>query len=177
MTHPSMQCNPKCALQVTNGPETMMPVYNEKSTESESCTYEGSTYNSSFKWQSPAEPCVLHQCQEGVVTESEVRCVVHCKKPSKHLGKCCPTCPGCVFEGVQYREGEEFQPGGDKCTKCSCVVSTALDVPRAFLLVNCGWGSPRAALSLLMVSPPLPPDVEPREKLITLRRVSQPWRC
>lgn len=27
------------------------------------CTYEGNTYNSSFKWQSPAEPCVLRQCQ------------------------------------------------------------------------------------------------------------------
>lgn len=27
------------------------------------CTYEGSTYNSSFKWQSPAEACVLRQCQ------------------------------------------------------------------------------------------------------------------
>ncbi|XP_069318341.1 BMP-binding endothelial regulator protein isoform X2 [Eulemur rufifrons] len=84
------------------------------------CTYEGNTYNSSFKWQSPAEPCVLRQCQEGVVTESEVRCVVHCKNPLEHLGSCCPTCPGCVFEGVQYREGEEFQPEGSKCTKCSC---------------------------------------------------------
>ncbi|ELK35172.1 BMP-binding endothelial regulator protein [Myotis davidii] len=85
------------------------------------CTYEGNTYNSSFKWQSPAEPCVLRQCQEGVVTESEVRCVVHCRNPSKDLGLCCPTCPGCVFEGVQYQEGEDFQPEGDKCTKCSCV--------------------------------------------------------
>nr|XP_051709236.1 BMP-binding endothelial regulator protein isoform X3 [Oryctolagus cuniculus] len=90
------------------------------------CTYERNTYNSSFKWQSPAEPCVLRQCQEGVVTESEVRCVVHCKNPVEHLGACCPTCPGCVFEGVQYREGEEFQPEGSKCTKCSCVVSPAV---------------------------------------------------
>ncbi|KAF3819255.1 hypothetical protein GH733_013405, partial [Mirounga leonina] len=97
------------------------------------CTYEGNTYNSSFRWQSPAQPCALRQCQvksiflstenesEGVVTESELRCVVHCKNPSKHLGTCCPTCPGCVFEGVQYREGEEFQPEGNKCTRCSCV--------------------------------------------------------
>ncbi|KAH0508243.1 BMP-binding endothelial regulator protein [Microtus ochrogaster] len=88
------------------------------------CTHEGRTYNSSFRWQSPGEPCILRQCQEGVVTESEVRCAVYCKNPSEHPGACCPTCPGCVFEGVQYQEGEEFQPEGSRCIKCSCVDST-----------------------------------------------------
>ncbi|XP_013364522.1 PREDICTED: kielin/chordin-like protein [Chinchilla lanigera] len=59
------------------------------------CMYEGNTYNSSFEWQSPAKPCVLHQCQGGVVTESQVRCVIHCRNPMEHPGACCPTCPVC----------------------------------------------------------------------------------
>ncbi|XP_066095860.1 BMP-binding endothelial regulator protein isoform X2 [Saccopteryx bilineata] len=101
------------------------------------CTYEGSTYNSSSTWRSPAEPCVLRRCQEGVVTESEVRCVVHCKNPAKPLGACCPTCPGCVFEGVQYREGEDFQPEGSKCTKCSCVGGRTQCVREACPILSC----------------------------------------
>lgn len=36
---------------------------------------------------------------------------------------------------MQYREGEEFQPEGSKCTKCSCVVSPAVQTLRMILWV------------------------------------------
>uniref|UniRef100_A0A8C8STV6 BMP binding endothelial regulator n=1 Tax=Pelusios castaneus TaxID=367368 RepID=A0A8C8STV6_9SAUR len=85
------------------------------------CSFEGNTYNSSLRWQAPANPCITYQCQEGVVTESEMQCVVHCKNPSKLSGMCCPSCPGCIFEGKHYQEGKEFHPEGNKCTKCSCI--------------------------------------------------------
>lgn len=80
-----------------------------------------------------------------------------------------------MFEGVQYREGEEFQPEGNKCTKCSCVVSTAPGVPRTCLLLNGSWDSPGGALTLPAVSPSLPPERGPRGKLISPQQVPRPW--
>ncbi|XP_062481507.1 BMP-binding endothelial regulator protein isoform X7 [Pezoporus occidentalis] len=85
------------------------------------CSFGGNTYNSSMKWHHPSNPCVTYQCQEGVIVESEVQCVAPCKNPTKLMGICCPVCPGCIFEGRLYNEGEEFRPEGNKCTKCSCI--------------------------------------------------------
>ncbi|XP_062912951.1 BMP-binding endothelial regulator protein [Mobula hypostoma] len=84
------------------------------------CVLDGKVYNSSKDWLVPSKPCLTQTCQEGVITESEVLCVVHCKHPIQPRHGCCPVCPGCEFGGHHYREGEQFYPDGDHCIKCSC---------------------------------------------------------
>ncbi|XP_039192747.1 BMP-binding endothelial regulator protein isoform X2 [Crotalus tigris] len=69
------------------------------------CSFEGSSYNNSVLWQSPNKPCFTLQCQEGVITESEIQCIVHCTNAYKEPGMCCPTCPGCTLEGRHFSEG------------------------------------------------------------------------
>ncbi|XP_053265523.1 BMP-binding endothelial regulator protein isoform X2 [Podarcis raffonei] len=110
------------------------------------CSFEGKSYNSSQSWQVSDKPCIMNQCQEGVITESEIHCIVHCKNPLKQPGMCCPTCPGCTFEGRHYREGQRkvfdlpfgsclfhsdvYDNGAsfayDNCTKCTCRDSTVV---------------------------------------------------
>ncbi|KAK1173469.1 BMP-binding endothelial regulator protein-like isoform X1 [Acipenser oxyrinchus oxyrinchus] len=101
------------------------------------CQFEGKSYNSTMKWQIPSKPCVTSTCQEGVVTESEQRCVVHCRNPTIQRGRCCPTCPGCIFAGSEYREGEEFRPEGNRCVKCSCAGGRTQCVKEVCPVLSC----------------------------------------
>ncbi|XP_043544700.1 BMP-binding endothelial regulator protein isoform X2 [Chiloscyllium plagiosum] len=88
------------------------------------CLFGGKIYNSSAAWLVPSKPCIMRTCQEGVITESEILCVVYCKNPIMQQGSCCPVCQGCEFAGHHYREGEDFYPDGSRCIKCSCTGGT-----------------------------------------------------
>ncbi|XP_072324756.1 BMP-binding endothelial regulator protein [Scyliorhinus torazame] len=91
------------------------------------CVFGGKMYNSSATWLVPSELCIMRACQEGVITESQVLCVVYCKNPTLQQGSCCPVCPGCEFAGHHYTEGEEFYPEGNTCIRCSCTVLLSHD--------------------------------------------------
>ncbi|XP_070188785.1 uncharacterized protein [Littorina saxatilis] len=84
------------------------------------CDYHDSHYASNSSFLSPVNPCVSCTCTGGLVTCMEVDCYVPCDNPVPVPGQCCPVCPGCNFNGITYRDGDDFTPNGDACDMCHC---------------------------------------------------------
>ncbi|XP_029952600.1 kielin/chordin-like protein [Salarias fasciatus] len=66
-------------------------------------------------------PCLQCICKAGNVICHEEKCPpVQCSNPIRDPHQCCPTCRGCLSNGVQYEEGASWQ-SEDTCSRCSCV--------------------------------------------------------
>ncbi|NXX73288.1 VWCE protein, partial [Spizella passerina] len=72
------------------------------------------------RWTEPG--CQSCTCQGGQVLCDTVSCSVPCSHPlPAPAGGCCPTCTGCLHEGVARAEGDVFSPSDGNCTVCVCL--------------------------------------------------------
>ncbi|XP_069079864.1 von Willebrand factor C and EGF domain-containing protein isoform X2 [Pleurodeles waltl] len=65
--------------------------------------------------------CLHCTCQAGIVLCDNVTCSVPCSHPVPMPDECCPSCEGCLFEGIERTEGDVFPPTVDDCIVCICI--------------------------------------------------------
>ncbi|KAM9606035.1 von Willebrand factor C and EGF domain-containing protein isoform 3-T3 [Morphnus guianensis] len=110
------------------------------------CWYRGAPREPGARWiepgcrscacqvSTPSSPCLSlpHQpdvglsrrvpSQGGRVLCEAVSCPVTCSHPlPTPAGGCCPSCSGCLHDGVARAEGDVFSPSDGNCTICVCL--------------------------------------------------------
>ncbi|XP_074399692.1 von Willebrand factor C and EGF domain-containing protein isoform X5 [Zonotrichia albicollis] len=86
------------------------------------CWHRGISREPGSRWTEPG--CQSCTCQGGQVLCDTVSCSVPCSHPlPAPAGGCCPTCTGCLHEGVARAEGDVFSPSNGNCTVCVCLKS------------------------------------------------------
>ncbi|XP_022244270.1 kielin/chordin-like protein [Limulus polyphemus] len=86
------------------------------------CTYHGKEYREGQKFlEYPCQECI---CKDGTVTCSSIVCdTPDCINTVVPEGQCCPTCAGCVVNGVSYKDGDHFINPKNTCEECTCAQS------------------------------------------------------
>ncbi|NXS62532.1 VWCE protein, partial [Brachypteracias leptosomus] len=85
------------------------------------CWHQGVPREPGARWVEPG--CQSCACQGGqVLCEATISCPVSCSHPlPPPAGSCCPSCSGCLHEGVARAEGDVFSPSEGNCTVCVCL--------------------------------------------------------
>ncbi|XP_068541597.1 von Willebrand factor C and EGF domain-containing protein isoform X5 [Anas acuta] len=84
------------------------------------CWYRGALREPGTRWMEPG--CRSCACQGGRVLCEAISCPVPCSHPlPAPAGGCCPSCTGCLHEGVARAEGDVFSPSDGNCTVCVCL--------------------------------------------------------
>ncbi|XP_023238974.1 uncharacterized protein LOC111637659 [Centruroides sculpturatus] len=97
-THPlSFECCPKC----------------------DKCLFDGDVLSNGEHFQ----PNVCDDC---ICTDGNVHCVteecpaLNCLLTTKLLDQCCEVCRGCIYEGKEYADGENWVSMNNPCLLCQC---------------------------------------------------------
>ncbi|XP_048342895.1 von Willebrand factor C and EGF domain-containing protein isoform X2 [Sphaerodactylus townsendi] len=84
------------------------------------CWHEGVPHENGSHWTEPG--CLNCSCEGGQVLCIAVTCQITCSHPvPAEEGKCCPSCTGCLYDGIARAEGDVFALSEENCTVCVCL--------------------------------------------------------
>ncbi|XP_051632913.1 von Willebrand factor C and EGF domain-containing protein isoform X1 [Manacus candei] len=114
------------------------------------CRHRGVSREPGARWTEPG--CRSCTCQEGRVLCDAVSCSIPCSHPlPAPAGGCCPTCTGCLHEGVARAEGDVFSPSDGNCSVCICLAGNV-----SCLSPECPAGSCPSPCHPALLTPPFP---------------------
>ncbi|XP_060698749.1 kielin/chordin-like protein isoform X2 [Hemiscyllium ocellatum] len=83
------------------------------------CHYNGLLYQHMQRFYDPSDACRSCICNNGTITCQRKPCApLQCSHPI--LQDCCRTCDGCLFDGKEFANGEQFADVSNSCNVCVC---------------------------------------------------------
>ncbi|XP_067915424.1 kielin/chordin-like protein isoform X4 [Heterodontus francisci] len=83
------------------------------------CLYTGVLYKHMQRFYDPLDECRSCMCNNGTVTCQRKPCApLLCSHPIQQ--DCCRTCDGCLLDGKEFANGEQFADVSDDCNVCVC---------------------------------------------------------
>ncbi|XP_062432559.1 von Willebrand factor C and EGF domain-containing protein isoform X2 [Rhea pennata] len=105
------------SLHTEGAPGTLVP---SPALPAPYCWHRGAPQKHGTHWMESG--CLSCACQGGQVLCEPVSCQVVCSHPLPAPdGGCCPSCAGCLHDGVARAEGDIFSLPDRNCTVCVCL--------------------------------------------------------
>ncbi|XP_065407987.1 kielin/chordin-like protein isoform X2 [Chrysemys picta bellii] len=100
------------------------------------CLYAGVSYQHTQRFYDPSDSCRHCICANGTVTCQRQPCApVLCTHPLRQ--DCCRSCDGCLYQGKELPNGEQFPDPAEPCRVCTCWEGSVSCQPRACPLLQC----------------------------------------
>ncbi|XP_071510275.1 kielin/chordin-like protein [Diadema antillarum] len=101
--------------------ETVQP-FNKCCPQCAVCTApDGSIYSHGQTWQDGDDPCTTCRCVNTRIECTTPVCpITDCEDPQFEPDECCASCLGCMFNNVNYANGQVFSPPTHDCMECVC---------------------------------------------------------
>nr|XP_032658077.1 kielin/chordin-like protein [Chelonoidis abingdonii] len=100
------------------------------------CLYAGVSYQHTQQFYDPSDSCRHCICANGTVTCQRQPCApVLCTHPLQQ--DCCRSCDGCLYQGKELPNGEQFPDPTEPCRVCTCWEGSISCQPRVCPLLQC----------------------------------------